>query len=437
MKNRPAPVQSVTLIPPHRASTHTPIEVRLWCPGARACRWSVLRNGLPIECAEIALNGERPFRSVRERIREAGDLEFVFEFLDDHSTTLGTDRFAYEVVATGVRSTRRIDGCWVSILHWSEEEARHFNADLKRLAHDDWKDQVRSMGEAGIKTVLIQNVFDSAAYAGRHEMSVDDYRGTPLYPSELYPNRYPLASEDPILAILEAADECGMTVFLGVGLFAWFDFSSDSLAWHKRVTRELYDRYGGHPSLYGWYISEEMFGSLYDEWDDLPNEAYRSIVGFFREYSAFVRELGPTKPVALAPNNIRFHEFAREWGEILANVDILIPFAFARDPENMNIRQIQEICDRSGTHFWVDMEMFAFPLDDGLKPKTIDQLLAEIRTYDDVEQIFGYQFTGIMNFPASPHDLGGDAAKRLYSDYLAHLSTATAGFDAVPDRLEA
>ncbi len=253
-------------------------------------------------------------------------------------------------------------------------------------------------------------------------MTAESYRGRALYPSELHPERYPLTCFDPVAAILEAADECQMTVFLGVGLFAWFDFSAESLWWHKRVTRELFDRYGHHHSLYGWYISEEMFGSLYDEWEHLPNEAYKDIVRFFLEYKAFVRNLTPTKPIALAPNNIRFHEFAGEWGEILPNIDILIPFAFARDPENLNVAEIQKICDLAGAHFWVDMEMFAFPIDDGLVPKSIDELLTEVRSYDAVEQIFGYQFTGIMNFPESQHNLGGSPAKKLYADYLAHLS---------------
>jgi hypothetical protein len=210
-------------------------------------------------------------------------------------------------------------------------------------------------------------------------------------------------------------------VFLGVGLFAWFDFSPASLEWHKRVTRELFDLYGDHRSLFGWYVSEEIFGSLYDEWSALPSEAYKDIVDFFRDYTGFVRTLTPTKPVALAPNNIRFHEFAKEWGQILPNIDILIPFAFARDPENINVAEIQELCDRAKTRFWVDMEMFSFPLDNGLVPKTIDKLIEEIRSYDAVEQIFGYQFTGIMNPPASVHNLGGTQAKKLYADYHSHL----------------
>ena len=413
---------AITLIPPHRASTLTPIQARIWTSDKRRCRWTVLADGVTVRSTECLPGEGTSFTSCEATIPIAGRFDFVFEVFDANSNLIEMHSFPYEIVESGVRSTRHVDGCWVSIAHWSEDEARHFNSDLKKLSHEDWKDQIRAMNAVGIKSVLIQNVFDSVEYAGRHSMTAETYTGKALYPSLTYPDRYPLSCHDPVRAILEAADECEMTVFLGVGLFAWFDFCEASLEWHKRVTRELFELYGHHQSLYGWYISEEMFGSLYEEWDHVANENYKEVVRFFCEYRALVSELTPTKPVALAPNNIRFHEFAHEWGEILSHIDILIPFAFARDPENVNIAEIQAICDRANTRFWVDMEMFSFPLDNGLVPKSIGELVSEIHAYDSVEQIFGYQFTGIMNLPDSPHNLGGGPAKQLYSDYHEHLS---------------
>ncbi|HWD39043.1 MAG TPA: DUF4434 domain-containing protein [Fimbriimonas sp.] len=411
---------AVTLLPPYRASSLTSVQVRLWAPEASNCRWTILSSGTPLRSTDIP-SKDGAFEVVDEPIPEVGSLVFQFEFFNGDGVPLASHSLPYEVVESGVQSTRRVDGCWVSIAHWSEDEARHFNTDLKKLSHEDWKDQIRAMNAVGIKSVLIQNVFDCNEYAGQHGMTPETYTGRALYPSPTFSNRYPISCHDPVRAILEAADECGMTVLLGVGLFAWFDFGAKSLEWHRQVTGELFALYGHHPSLYGWYISEEMFGSLYDEWEHLPAEKYKDIVHFFKEYKAFVEELTPTKPVALAPNNIRFHEFAEEWGEILPYIDILIPFAFARDLQNLNIAEIKAICARAKTRFWVDMEMFSYPLDNGLVPKSIDELLSEIRIYDDVEQIFGYQFTGIMNAPESPHNLGGAASKQLYADYYNHL----------------
>ena len=420
MKNKNRQQSHVTIIPPHRSSCRTAVEVRLSSREAGQARLSVVNGDNLLYTTIVDIDPSRAQTVVTRRFDEPGDLEIVVEFIDANGLVSTTYRQPYEVVDTPCRSTRQIDGCWVSLVHWSEDESRHFNTDLKKLGDEDWKDQIRAMNEVGIKSVLIQNVFDCNEYAGRHSLTVDNYPGLALYPSKLYPARYPLTSSDPLEAILQAADECEMSVFVGVGMFAWFDFCAESLEWHKRVTAELFEMYGHHPSLYSWYISEEMYGSLYDECDHIPSERYLEIVTFFREYKAFVNKLTPTKPVALAPNNIRFQEFEKEWGEILPHLDILIPFAFARDLENLNIRQIQAICDRAGSHFWVDMEMFAWPLDNGLVPKSFDELMAEIRIYDDVEQIFGYQFTGIMNSPESTFNLGGEDAKRLFVEYRKH-----------------
>lgn len=191
------------------------------------------------------------------------------------------------------------------------------------------------MHKIGVTTIVIQNVFDSPHYAYQHTMTADTYDGRAFYDSGLYPGRMPLAAKDPIEAILSAADECHMAVFPGVGLYAWFDFSPESLEWHKRVTRELYARYGHHPSLYGWYISEEIWGALYYEYEPVAEKNGRISADFFREYTAFVHRLTPTKPVALAPNNIHMDRHREPWRRILENLDILIPFAFARSENNI------------------------------------------------------------------------------------------------------
>ncbi len=406
-----------TVIPPGRVSTRTDVEMRVWAPGASRVELCV--DGHASHAESWPLDGtEAVLRPQLGGLVGAHDLRL--RFLDGAGALLGERTHRCEIIESGHRSTGLIDGCWISLYHWSEDEARWFNADLKTLAAADWREQVLAMQRVGINGIVIQNVFESEAYAYQHAQTAEDYPGRAFYPSALFPGRVELGCEDPIEAVLSAADEAGMHVFLGVGLYAWFDFSSESLEWHKRVTRELFERYGHHRSLYSWYVSEEMFGSLYADYPPVPDEKWHDIVDFFVDYTAFVRQLTPTMPVSLAPNNIRFHEFADEWALILRNIDILIPFAFARDLDHLNIAEVAAICREAGTRFWVDMEMFAWPLDDGLVPKTCPDLVEEIAIYRDVEQIYGYQFTGIMNVPSSPFDLGGERAKQLYVDYAGH-----------------
>lgn len=411
-----------TLIPPGRISTRTAPELRVHAPGSAAVELSIVRDGATVRSRSWPLAGAGTLRPDLTSI--TGDVEFRLRFADAEGRTIGERIHPCEIVETGQLSTGLIDGCWISLYHWSEDEARWFNADLKRLDAAAWREQILAMHRIGINGIVIQNVFDSDAYAYQHSQTADAYAGRAFYPSTLYPGRVELACPDPIEAVLAAADEAGMHVFLGVGLFAWFDYSPESLEWHKRVTAELAERYGHHPSLYSWYVSEEMFGSLYADYPPVPDEKWLDVVDFFADYTAYVRRITPTMPVSLAPNNIRFHEFGEQWRPILENVDILIPFAFARDLDHLNIDQIAAICRESGTRFWVDMEMFAWPLDNGLVPKSCPELLREIAIYSDVEQIYGYQFTGIMNDPASRFDLGGDAAQSLYAAYARHYGRA-------------
>ena len=348
-----------------------------------------------------------------------GVFTLKFEFTDRSGNRIGSREWMYEVIPTGIKSSTLIDGCWIDLYHWDENEGRWFNKALRELTEEDWKEQIRSMSRIGIRGVVIQNLFYINEYVGINKLTLENYYGKAFYPSKLYPYRFDIRAKNVVSAILEAADECNMHVLMGVGLFAWFDFSAISLEWHKRVAKELYDMYGHHNSFYGYYISEEIPGSLYDDWPPI-RDRWVEIVTFFRKFKAYVNKFSPTKPVALAPNNIRFHEFEAEWSEILNNIDILLPFAFARDLEHLNIKEISDICQKSSTHFWVDMEIFKNPFNNGLVPKEIDELIREIRIYDDVEQIYGYEYTGLLNDPNCPHDLGGEAAKKTYMEYLGY-----------------
>ena len=175
-----------------------------------------------------------------------GKFEFEINFKDNDGNTEETIRIPYEVVKSDVPSTGMIDGCWITLYHWSEAEGTYFNEGLKNLDADGWRQIIYSMHKAKITSVLIQNVFDAGNYAYQHNMTVDTYDGKAFYPSKLYKNRMPIRCEDPLEVILTAADECGMHVFPGVGMYAWFEFSPDSLEWHKRVTVELNERYAGY-----------------------------------------------------------------------------------------------------------------------------------------------------------------------------------------------
>jgi hypothetical protein len=331
-----------------------------------------------------------------------------------------------DVLSSDVRSTRTIDGAWVGIVHWSEEEGRHWNTDIRKLNEDDWRQQIQGMHNIGMDTVIIQEVFRNQAYYGNNTISTTGYKGLAYYPSELFPGRVQMASNDPLEAILSEADRLKMNVFLGVGLYAWFDFSGASLDWHKKVAKELWNRYGHHPSFYGWYVSEETYGNLIPDQGESAKTHYRQeIVTFFREFQGYCRSLAPEKPIMFAPNTFGLLESQDAWPLVLAHVDILCPFGFHRMPKtDLTGEQAadtwQKICDRAGTHLWMDMEAFTFE-GKALVPRPIGGLIQDMRRFPNFEKILCYQYPGMFNSSESRMKPGGAPTVTLYHDYQQYL----------------
>ncbi|MCS2442975.1 DUF4434 domain-containing protein [Bacteroides uniformis] len=131
-----------------------------------------------------------------------------------------------EVIQSDIRSIQQISGAWTGIYHWSEEEGKHRNQDIKKMTDDHWREMIRSMHKIEMDMVVIQEVFRHQAYIGS-STTVEDYPGKAFYPSKLYPGRMDIAAEDPIEAILSEADKQGMQVLMG--------------GWYVRLVR-LYPR---------------------------------------------------------------------------------------------------------------------------------------------------------------------------------------------------
>jgi hypothetical protein len=331
-----------------------------------------------------------------------------------------------QVLHSETPSTRTIDGAWIGLIHWSDEEARYWNSDIRKLSEADWQQQIEGMHSLGMDTVVVQQVFQNQEYYGRNDIARSGYKGVANYPSALYPGRSLIAAHDPLDAILSRADALGMHVFLGVGMYAWFDYSQASLEWHEKVAAELWRRYGHHPSFYGWYVSEEVYGNLIPDQGEDAKDAYRAeIIHFFAEFQAYCRRIAPEKPIMLAPNAHGLLRSQDAWPKVLAHVDILCPFGFARMPKgDVSGEQAaaiyQRMCKKTRTHLWMDLEAFTFE-DKALIPRPIAGLVQDLRQFPEFEKILCYQYSGIFNEPAARIKPGGPRTVILYEDYLKYL----------------
>ncbi len=339
----------------------------------------------------------------------------------------------FEVIPSDIRSTRLIDGAWVGIYHWSEEEGKHWNKDIKQLTDEQWREVVRSMHKIGMDMIVIQEVFRNQIYVGQHNQNPENYTGKAFYPSKLYSERMPIAAEGPIEAILDEADKHGMSVMMGVGMFAWFDFSPESLQWHKNVARELWDMYGDHPSFYSFYISEECAGNLYNSEVTREMQLLRKkeIEDFFREFKKYTMTFAPEKPVMLATNSMEVPKGADTYPALLQNLDILCPFGFARMPEGdltgkEAADMLQKFCDEAGSHLWFDLEAFLFNPDISLYPRPIEEIIHDLNLLDNFEKVLCYQYPGVFNDPEMSCRIGEERTLGLYTAYKEYMEAVKA-----------
>lgn len=337
-----------------------------------------------------------------------------------------------EVINSDIRSIQQISGAWAGIYHWSEEEGKHWNQDIKKMTDDQWREMIRSMHKIEMNMVVIQEVFRHQAYIGS-TTTVDNYPGKAFYPSKLYPGRMDIAAHDPIEAILSEADKHDMQVLMGVGMFAWFDFTQESLEWHKRVAKELWEMYGHHKSFYAFYVSEESGGGL-NNWEPDPERSKQrkaEIVHFFKEFKAFCSALAPEKPVMLATNSFDVPVGLDTYPELLKYLDILCPFGFARMPEtDLTGKQaadmLQKVCDEAHSHLWFDLETFLFNPDNSLYPRPVEQIIHDLNLFDNFEKILCYQFPGVFNDPKMSIRVGEARTIDLFNGYVKYLKEVKA-----------
>ena len=370
----------------------------------------------------------------------AGDRNIIMVVKSDSGTQTFIEPI--KIIDSEIRSTKRIDGSWFEFYHWSEDEGRFWNKEIIKLSNEQWGELVKGMHDIKMDLVVIQELFRNQKYVGQHSMDSTGYTGFPYYKSSLYPQNpdksllenvqnglksenYPgwkkLAADAPLEAVLSEADENSMKIFLGVGLYAWFDFSEGSLKWSKEVAKELWDKYGSHKSFYGWYISSEIAGDLGTD-DNRKNE----IVHFFEEFTAYVRTLAPDKPVMLATNCHHIKQSNGYYAALLKNLDIICPFGFNRMPaKDYSGKEaamiLQDYCDKAGCHLWMDLELFLFGEGNALFPRPLSQIINDIEMFENFEKICCYSYTGLMNAGWQSVKPGGERTVKLYNDYMKYL----------------
>ncbi|MCX6622956.1 MAG: DUF4434 domain-containing protein, partial [Acidobacteria bacterium] len=150
------------------------------------------------------------------------------------------------------------------------------------------------------------------------------------------------------------------------------------------------------------------------------------LIRFFGELRAHCRAMAPGKPILFAPNSHRVAEARETWRALFTVTDILCPFGFHRMPKGdisgeEAAAQLQRLAGETGSHLWMDMEVFLFDRQGGLYPRPIEGLITDLRRFPTFEKILCFQYPGLLNAPAASVKPGGDDTVRLYLDYQRYL----------------
>ncbi|NOY57653.1 MAG: DUF4434 domain-containing protein, partial [Calditrichaeota bacterium] len=421
---------SLTLVPPSPVSNKITVSIRgaVWNQSDEDKSYSAMfyldheDEASLLHCETVTV----PARSARgvffdwQTKGHAGQHKILF-------IVKGSERYRsvqpLRIIDSDSRSIGLINGAWSGFYMWGNEGLL-WNDELIKMNEVQWRELVRAMDEIGMNIIVPQEAFRNQEYVDAHSIEQKGYRGKAFYPSRLFPGRMKIKTADPLEVILSEADERGMHVFVPVGLYAWFDFSDGSLQWHKKVASELWQRYGRHPSFYGWYVSEEVDGSLSSNStsETVIKRHHADIVHFFKDFQAYVRKLAPDKPVMLASNCHHVRRGLAVYPQLLPYIDILCPFGFARMPQGDMTGEeaaalLQKLCDDAGTHLWMDLETFLFGKHGELYPRDIDGIVGDLTRFKNFEKIICFQYPGLFNAPWASRKPGGEATVKLYRDY--------------------
>jgi hypothetical protein len=266
-----------------------------------------------------------------------------------------------------------------------------------------WEAKIAELSKMGIEYLVMMEVANE---------------GKAYYPSQLMAPLYDSAKMSPVDAILDAAEEHHMKVFLSTG---WAKDQDDNLqnpAIKKRqieIMEELSSLYAHHNAFYGWYLPVE---------DCLCPILSEHAVQAVNSLTDKARQLTPGKKILISPYGIGLSEFDNpQYEKQLAKlkVDIIayqdevgcVRDKFTLPRLKQNWKRIRDIHNRLNIELWANCETFTWEegtndRQSALIPAAYPRLLAQqaAASAAPVDRIISFMFGGIIEDPQSKYQLG-------------------------------
>ncbi len=248
------------------------------------------------------------------------------------------------------------------------------------------------------------------------------------------------SEHDTLGALLTQADKIDMQVFLGLHLdydqFRSGEFDlADNLAQARAELHELWDRYGRHACVAGWYMPQEISDYMILHQPRLRDD----VVSYTKAVTAEARSVTHL-PMMISPYFGRAPDadsYAKWWDsvglpqmkvDIVALQDGVGTQRTTTEEARPVFEALQPVMAKHGARFWANNESFnqthGWPVDDqrwSAEPASIHGFMAQVAsTAPLVEKSVTFEFTHYMSPQGTPE------ARKLYSDYKAVLGRRAA-----------
>jgi hypothetical protein len=316
--------------------------------------------------------------------------------------------------APATAAIKPITGSWFEFQHHATEEGVDWNSACARFTAAQWEAKIKEIAEAGLQYLVLMA---TAVY----------YRS--FYASKIYP-KWKLGCDDPLEAVLAAADKYKIKFFIGAGFYGDWASSKvilDPVAARNRLQSldELATLYGHHPSFYGWYWPDEA---------EINPYYAPEFIHYVNTLSGQARQLKPHAPIMIAPFGTRIATPDDKYVKQLDALDVDI----VAYQDEVGVRKskpsetsafyegLRKAHDRSQrAKIWADVEIFEFEgkvYGSALMPAPFERVVRQLEAVSPwVDQILVYQYLGMMNKPGSEAFAGHPESAKLYSDYQSWL----------------